>query len=310
MRLRRRRAAVSTGRRRRQAVDGPKGSPAFAYRSSRAEQDLNLGRGTTRTTRDGSKKDIGRFLMRRFGLVLLLVALLVSAVNALSLSGQSRLVTLDTPGSSPFLHSSSEYRQTADRLLGASVWNRNKITVDTGTLRRQMLKTYPELSDVSVTLPLLSRRPVVYIQTAKTALILSADNGSFVIDTSGKALLNADNLDAGARAKLPVVRDQSGIRVSINRQALSSAEVAFISTVKQQLSARHASVSSMVLPAAASELDIHISGEPYTIKFNLQSGDARQQAGTFLATRAYLQRSHETPAQYVDVRVDGRAYYR
>jgi hypothetical protein len=69
------------------------------------------------------------------------------------------------------------------------------------------------------------------------------------------------------------------------------------------------SVGSMILPAGTSELDVHLAGQPYFVKFNLNNNDPRQQAGTFLAAIANLQKNHITPAQYIDVRVDGRAYY-
>jgi hypothetical protein len=106
------------------------------------------------------------------------------------------------------------------------------------------------------------------------------------------------------------VTDKSGFRVEPEKQALSSADVGFIRTVKAQLAARHVGISSMDLPAGTSELDVHINGDPYFVKFNLESGTARQQSGTFLATRAELKRRHSVPAQYIDVRVDGRAYYK
>ena len=66
----------------------------------------------------------------------------------------------------------------------------------------------------------------------------------------------------------------------------------------------------MVLPVGTSELDVKLTNQPYTVKFNLESGTARQQAGTFLATQAKLQSQNVTPGQYVDVRVGGRAYYK
>jgi hypothetical protein len=66
----------------------------------------------------------------------------------------------------------------------------------------------------------------------------------------------------------------------------------------------------MTLPPATSELDVRVAGQPYFIKFNLQSGDARQQAGTFLATQSHLQSQNIVPSTYIDVRVDGRSYYK
>jgi hypothetical protein len=63
------------------------------------------------------------------------------------------------------------------------------------------------------------------------------------------------------------------------------------------------------LPPAASELDVQLNGRPYFVKFNLQSNNPRGEAGTFLATIAQLSRQNIVPGHYVDVRVDGRAYY-
>lgn len=212
--------------------------------------------------------------------------------------------------SSSFLHDKAVYETAADKLLAGSIWNRNKITVNTSSVSQGMLKQFPELSSVSVTLPLLSKRPIVYIQTAQPALILSAQNGSFVVDTTGKVLLPSSKLPSGSQLALPLVTDQSGLNASINRQALTSGDVSFIQTVVAQLAARHFTVSLMVLPVGSSELDVHLANQPYIVKFNLESGDARQQAGTFLATQAKLQSQNVTPAQYVDVRVDGRSYYK
>jgi hypothetical protein len=248
--------------------------------------------------------------LERFGLVLLLIALVFSISNALSLSGSARVVMLKGNGSSPFLHDRDTYQRAASDLLASSVWNRNKLTVNTGAISRGLLSRFPELSDVIVTLPLLSGRPTVYVQTAREALILSSGNGSFVIGTGGKALLNADNLTHADSRRLPSVKDKSGLEVKLNRQVLSSADVDFIRTVNAQLSAAHVGVASMELPAAKSELDVRISGKPYFVKFNLESGTARQQAGTYLATKAELEHRHTIPAQYIDVRVDGRAYYK
>jgi hypothetical protein len=308
MRLRRNKSTVSTSRRQRRAADPSRSSSSFAYRSRRSEQEINTGRELSREA--AAPRHFGHFLLRRFGLVILLVALLISTLNVLSLSSNDRVMSLTDSSGNSFLHDKSVYEAAASKLLAGSIWNRNKITVNTAGVSQGMLKQFPELSSVSVTLPLLSKRPIVYVQTAQPALILTAQNGSFVIDTTGKALLLANRLPTGSNLKLPLVTDQSGLRVTVNRQALTSGNVTFIQTVIAQLATRHFTVSSMELPVGTSELDVHLAEQPYTVKFNLESGTARQQAGTFLATQAKLQSQSVTPAQYVDVRVDGRAYYK
>ncbi len=249
------------------------------------------------------------FWLQRFGLVVLLLAALLSAVNILSLSSSAKVVQLGNAQDTP-LHSRATYEAAASRLLAKSVWNRNKITVDTGGVGRQLLQQFPELSDVSVTLPLVAHRPLVYIQPAQAALILVGTGGAFIVSNTGKALVGGDSLAALPQTKLPVVTDQSGLKLQINRQALPAPAVGFIQEVIAQLAAKHFQVAGLTLPAATSELDVRLAGQPYLVKFNLHNSDsARQQAGTFLATIAQLQKQNQVPAQYVDVRVSGRAYY-
>jgi len=54
---------------------------------------------------------------------------------------------------------------------------------------------------------------------------------------------------------------------------------------------------------------VKVKGVPYNVKFNLM-GDARAEAGTYLAVKQRLEAGHVTPGSYIDVRVDERAYYK
>jgi hypothetical protein len=304
----------ATGRRRRQpAESGQAPPPSLAYRSRRSADELNTGR-QVQTDREpraaAAPRHAGRWILRRFGLIVLLAALLVSAVNMLTLSSNVRLMSLSDGSASSFLHDQSAYQAAASDLMADSIWNRNKLTVNTAAVSQGLLKQFPELSSASVTLPLFSKRPIVYIQTDQPALILAARNGSFVIGSTGKALLPATRLPANSKLQLPVVTDQSGLEVRLNHQALTSDSVNFIQTVLAQLKAKGVGAESLVLPVGTSELDLKIAGQPYTVKFNLESGTAREQSGTFLATKSKLESQHIIPAQYIDVRLDGRAYYK
>jgi len=81
----------------------------------------------------------------------------------------------------------------------------------------------------------------------------------------------------------------------------------------RQLRAQNVSIKAMTLPAASSELDVYIGGTSYFVKFNLQDindSAANIQSGTFLALKKHLAEQNKTPSQYIDVRLEGRAYYR
>ncbi len=305
----RRKSRPPSARRQRSPASDQQARTAFSYRSQRSEQELNVGRQTSREQTKAQSQAYGRFWLERFGLAVLLVAVVASVVNVLTLSSTAKVVLLNNTGTNSFLHSQSDYETAASRLLAGSILNRNKITIDSGQVSRGLRSQFPELSSVSVTLPLLAHRPLVYIQATQPALILSTANGSFVLDTTGKALLMTTGLSSSDQSSLPTVTDDSGLQVKLNHQILTPDNVSFIQIVAAQLASKQQSVSVLTLPAAASELDVHLVGQPYFVKFNLEANDARQQVGTLLATQAQLQKQHITPAQYVDVRVDGRAYY-
>ena len=302
-----------TRRQKLRADDLAKPPSTFAYRARRSEAERNTGRqaqGESSAPKPPRRPGFKHFWLQRTGLIILVLAALASAVNVLSLSTDAKVIPLTTSSSQTLLRPASVYEAAASRQLSHSVWNYNKITINASGLSRQLLSQFPELSSVSVTIPLLAHRPLVYVEAAQPALILISSNGSYIVDTSGKALISAATPVGLNRPQLAQLTDQSGLRIQTGKQALPASDISFIQDVIAQLAAKQYTVSGMALPAAASELDVKLKGQPYFVKFNLDSNNPRGEAGTFLATIAQLKRQNITPAQYVDVRVDGRAYYK
>jgi hypothetical protein len=242
-------------------------------------------------------------------MVVLLV--LVLAVISLRLSADPTIVFLGDKSGRVFLRNTDVYTQAARKLFADSPANGNKVTVDASRISRQLHTQFPELEVVSVSLPILGHRPVVYIQPATPKLLLTTTQGSaFVVDHSGQALIDAAQAPkALSGLDIPTVVDQSGVLLRAGHVALDSDSVAFITEVSGQLKSKGVAVASMTLPAGGSELDIAIAGAPYFAKFNMR-GVAREEAGTFLAVKQQLDTQGKHPSQYVDVRVSGRAYYK
>ncbi len=254
--------------------------------------------------------------LQRFGLMVLLVVIIVFAVRLLSLSDTVKVIPLNSNGSSKVVSSSlahnlQVYEQAADKIMSRSIWNQNKITVNTVGLGRGLQTQFPELTNVSITVPLLAHQLLVYVEPTQLALVLQLDNGqSFAVNENGKAIIAEPSSQLIQELSLPTVIDHANLSIqSAAAQALPMSDVTFIQTVVTELDAKQYKISSLTMPAGNNELDVGIGGEPYIIKFNFQNNDPRQQVGTFLATIALLHSQNITPAHYVDVRVDGRSYY-
>ena len=294
-------------RRSRHAEERP---ASFSYHARRSDQLLNTGRVIARSETAAKARAASRYWQQRFGFGILLIVGLVCLIYISTLSTQPRVVLDETVLSKAVLQDNSVYENAAADLLKSSILNRNKITLSTNELSSRLAARFPELASVRTSLPVLTHRVVLYGTSAEPVIILASPSGSYALDVSGVALLTGAQLSSLSSLNLPLVTDESNLPVKIRHQALTSSNVSFILTVLAQLHAKKLPVSSVSLPAGASELDVHLEGQPYFVKFNLQSNSSRQQVGTFMAVYKRLQEQSITPGQYVDVRVDGRAYYK
>ena len=280
---------------------------AFSYYSRRSDELQMTGRQIARTETAEHARAASRYWRQRFGLATLLITSLGCLIYVSTLSTQPRVIIITSSSGAAVLQDQQVYAAAATKILESSVLNRNKITVSTNSLADHLAAQFPEIDSIHVGLPLLTHRVTITISNAQPVLILATANGSYALDAGGTALLTGAQL---ASLNLPLVTDDSALKVSLRHQALSSDNVNFVLTVMTQLQARKLVVDSLTLPAGTSELDVRLKGQPYFIKFNLASNSSRQQVGTLLALYDSLQSQAQTPGQYIDVRVDGRAYYK
>lgn len=309
MKLRRRKAdSAPAGRRRRRSVGVDEAPNPFLYRSKRLDDTVNTGRKEDREAITQRARINGASWLQRSGLIILTIALLVSAINVLTLSSQAKVV-VQAGSANDLMREPSEYEAAASKALASSVWNRNKITVDTGSVAKDLQADYPELANVSVSIPWLAHRPIVKIQPARPSVVLSTADGAYLLDDRGVALSRAAAAADFKTTDVPIIDDQSGLRVAVGERSMPAVHIQFIQIITKQIAAQGYTVASFRLPVASSQLDTLLVNEPFFVKFNLQSNTPREQAGTFLATIKKLKADSTPPKQYIDVRVPGRAYY-
>lgn len=255
--------------------------------------------------------------MPRFGLdklrrthVLSVLVILILFLLSVGLDSRPKVVVLGDASDRFALQDTKVYEDAARQMFGKSYTNNNKLTINTEAVATELKHTFPEVHAVSISLPFIGRQPTVYIQPAIPQLVLATPQGQFILDSNGRALAEAtpDTPMPKDRA-VPTIIDQSGIDVRKGDVVLPSKSVAFIADVAAQLYAQKIEADTWTLPAQSSQLNVKMKGVPYFVKFNLQA-DGREEAGSYIAVRKELEGKREVPAQYIDVRVSGRAYYR
>lgn len=304
-------------RSRKPEVGGTAATPVFSYHASSARTDKSSSRKTASGLLWATNKPPGprprpqQHRSRKGAVVALLLIAAVLFISNLILSRDPEVIALaGTDGRRLFLRSQDSYYQAARQILNSSPANTNKLTINSGRIAKEMQERFPELEVVSVTLPIVGRKPSIYIQPARPALLLRvSDGGLYIVDTVGRALISASQVSKADKLGLPLVDDQSGLLPELGKNVLPSDSIAFITEVVGQLKAKNIKVTSVSLPKATNELDIRVEGKPYAVKFNLR-GDARAEVGAFLAVKQHLERENKTPSSYIDVRVDNKAYYK
>ncbi len=283
-------------------------SSVFSYHANRAAARPGAaGRQEQTPPAAARRKKHFTVLSRGPFIALMVVAIALVGLN-LFLSGAPQVTPVSTARSAIFLRSQQTYEDAARQVLGKSFLNSNKLTINTDRVAQDLRTQFPELTHVTVSVPFVGNAVNVAIEPATPQLLLSSGGDLFVVDDSGRALISAKQVPHIEKLGLPVITDQSGLPVVLGKPALPSTSVSFITEVVGQLKAKKLDIGSLTLPVGTSELDVRLSGAPYVVKFNLR-GDARGEAGTYLAVKQQLERDHKTPATYIDVRVEERAYY-
>lgn len=220
---------------------------------------------------------------------------------SLLISNHPKVVVSNTEFNSPGI-----YRDATSELM-SGVGSRNKITFNEQKLVKDIKTRFPEVSGVSVELPLLSPEAIVRLQITNPIFILNNSGSLLVVGDSGRAIAPAKNF--ARLADLPVVNDETGYRAVLGRQVMGENGTNFIQALVEACRKHSITVQAITLPPLAQELHLRAADQTYYIKF-LLSGDAGVQIGQFLAAREKFSVSGERPAEYLDVRVPGKIYYK
>lgn len=204
------------------------------------------------------------------------------------------------------LYPKDYYKKQVSAVFNSSIFNHSKLTLDIRGIKADIKDKLPEVSDVTVSVPLVGNKLLVGLSIVPAEYLLSLpDASSYVIGSNGVVLANTRDLSSGSFNGLQVLQENVPLKVTVGKAIMTETDIAFIKTVVSNLHNAHQTVTTLELPVGASELFVHLQGMPYIIKFALNR-DARQQVGAYLAVKNKLGSS--IPAEYIDVRIGERVY--
>lgn len=288
--------------------ESPRSASVFSYYANRDISDSARIRDTEQVEQLERPRKRRWFTLRN---VLTSIAVIIVFAVMISLNSKPKVVILGDSSSQFALQDQKAYQKDVSDILSTSLSNGNKITFDASSVANKLISMHPELHAASISLPFFGRTATVYIQPSIPQIVLSTlHDGQVVLGSSGVVLgAYTSHMQLPSSRAVPIIEDQSGYSVQRGRIALPSQSVTFISQIAGQLYSKSIVAQIWTLSPDGNELDVKVSGMPYIVKFNLQ-GEARVQAGNFLAAKNYLDSKQIKPAQYIDARVIGKVFYK
>ncbi len=281
------------------------------YRTNHSKRQIGLQGRAPLSGMNQSQNVENKPTIKRVIVFSLMVVVFVVVIAGLWVGSNANIKIIMPAGFNYQPHTLNQYRQSAAKAINESLYNHFKITINQNQIENSIKQDFPEINYVSVVAPFIGSRPTIYIQLAQPQLIYATNFGSYVLNSEGVIIDRAAALTKPQPDSLFTVNNTSLTnRPNSGDQVLTQQDVRFIQTVAQALKVKGISLTKMDLVPGAEELEVYPQGDPYYIKFNLYQTDALQQVGTYLATIATLKQQGKAPTQYVDVRVDGRAYYK
>lgn len=281
----------------------------FSYHASRSAREGNLYRDAARELALETPRHKKRASWsKRMPTIAGFLAGIILLGFFLQLNSNVRVQSVGSAKGQLFLRDKRVYQAAANDAF-KPLLNRNKLTVNTAKINKDLKAKFPELQAVSVSLPISGNQPAVFIQPATPKLLLVSKDGMYVLDASGRALISGNQVARLTDLGVPVVNDESGLSIDPGAIILPRDTVSFIGEVVGQLQAKGITLSGLTLPAGTNELHVKPEKVNYIVKFNLH-GNAREEAGAFLAVKQQLDAQRKVPGAYIDVRVENKAYYK
>jgi cell division septal protein FtsQ len=196
----------------------------------------------------------------------------------------------------------SEYQARLQTIVNGSWRQQNLLTADTSALGRELLSADVMLATAEV------RRQwphglVATVSLKVPALGWRTGVQDYMLDSSGGVI---GSLPAGS--KLPTVVDDSNLPVHPGQRVVGAKFVTFVTALAQALPGLKLSATKYEIKDTTYDLYVTTTaGYRLILDTSRAAGEQVSDIDTMLK---FLTKQHKRPAEYIDLRVPGRAYYK
>ncbi len=249
---------------------------------------------------------IGSIIGRNLFLIAIVLVILIST----TLSSASVKVT--NTSIEDIYRPVDEYAAGVESVLNESIFRKSKLLVNSTVIERRMREMFPEITEVTVVVPLAGRKLQTGIALDYPMLRLVAGNSQQgIVGESGQLLLTRDSQTIVSDfPQLVSITIEPMIDFSPGGQVLTSGEVELLSLLLAEFDGSESyrpQPSSIAFKVNTRRLEVSFSDRSYYVVITPET-DARPQIGSLVATMKELEEQGTVPTSYIDARVDGRVF--
>ncbi len=235
------------------------------------------------------------------------LALIILVLGTLGSYIDTNMIRFSKTRDTEYVKSNDEYIAGIRTILNENLTNRSKLTIDTRNVAARIREVYPEFSNVDINIPLIGTSPSVRASIDEAVLVIDDGSSYNYVSIKGR-VIGKMGKDASVAEGLAVIYDSSTLPINLGDSYLASEEIEFITNLRAQAASTSTEIESITLPAVPRELHVRFISFPgIYIKF-YTGGDANLQFGTYRAVEKHLTEEGKKPKEYIDVRVEERAF--
>jgi hypothetical protein len=241
--------------------------------------------------------------------VILLVLLFNTTLNQVGV----KIAHTNTSGVKSKYRSDQEYIDRARAVFSGNLFYRSKLTFNGSDFEQVLAASMPEADGVVSVVPLVGTKLLVGATITDPLAHVSIGSGqNAIVGMNGRLLEVSDSaILSELTVSTPELRIEPAIDLEIGGSILTSGETALLQLLKTEFDGSNVSrpkLDSFRYNVEKRELQAFFVSKSYFAKFTTER-DARLQVGALVATlEAAAKEQGMVPAQYVDVRVEGRVF--
>ena len=271
---------------------------------SREKGDFRRGKTISRHQKEHSERSENQKLVirrRKLGAFFVVLAIFISLISIFLFQFISKVSVVSNESKSQNL---SKYEKSVEEYLNINPSERILSNLNKNALLESLQKDYPEvlsISDIKFN-GLTSYK--IYLDFRKPVASWLVDGKEFFVDSEGVSF-NVNNFE---KPSLNII-DDSGAIVSNGKNVASSSFFSFIGKLVSAANKQGLEISKIrIPPLSLRQVEVSVKGVSYFARMST-ADSAEGQIINFKKAIEYF-RTHKISPNYIDLRIEGKGYYK